>query len=122
MSRNDLVSETPLLRLSMWILDVQHLHFDIHTAQTWKEIVMFGPVINIQGIRGLIEVASHNYFAYLDETHSDYTFFLVSNLSQFQQVKDGGWRIVTNKQLDGGGLSFSDDEHVYVDFTFIGTS
>ena len=122
MSRNDLVSGTPLLRLSVWILDVQILHFDIHTTQTWKAIVMFGPVINIQGLGGPIEVASHNYVACLDETHSDCTFELVRFLRQFQRIKDGGWHIVTNKQLDGGGLSFSDDELVYVDFTFIETN
>ena len=116
MSRNDLVSGTSLLRLSGRILDVQHLLFDIHTAQTWKTLVMFGPVINIQGLGGPIEVASNNYFACLDKTHSDCAFFLVRNLSQFQRIKDGGWQIVTNKQLDGGGLPFCDDEFVYIDF------
>jgi len=82
---------------------------------------MFGPVINIQGLVGTIEIASHNYVACLDETHSDCTFELVRFLSQFQRIKDGGWHIVVNKQLDSGGRSISDDELVYLDLTFIGT-
>ena len=81
---------------------------------------MFAPVIIIQGLGGPVEVANNDYFACLDVTHSDWIFFLVRQLTQFQQIEDGGWWIMANKHFDGGGLPFCNEEFICVDFTFIG--
>ena len=62
---------TKLVGFTSRIFDVPYLHFDIHIAQTRKDVVVFGPVLDIQGLGGPVEVASNDYFACLDVTHLD---------------------------------------------------
>ena len=120
MSSKGLVPGIPLLRFSGRILDVQNLHFNVHIAQTGEAVEVFCPILNIQSLGGPIEVASDNHFACLDETHLDWTIFLVRQLGQFQRILNGGWWIVVDKDFHSGGLPVGNEEFVYVDFAFIG--
>ena len=77
-------------------------------------------MLNIQCLGGPIEVAGDNHFACLDETHSDWTIFLIRQLDQFQKIENGGWWIVADKNFHRGGLPVCNEEFVYIDFAFIG--
>ena len=121
MGSHDTVSGTPRLRFSVRVFDIQHLHFNVHTAHTLEAVVIFGPMSHIHGLGGTIKITGDHNFACLDETDSYCTFELIRVLSQFQRMKDGKWHIVTHKQLDSGRRSISDGEVVNVDLSFIGT-
>ena len=118
MSNIKLVSGTPF-----WVFPVGSFMFWV---LTWISILsrrgeMVGPINIVKRRGGIHKIASHCYFACLDKTHSDCTVKLIRFLGNFQRIKDGRWHIMTNKQLDSGGLSFFDKELIYLDLTPIGT-
>ena len=116
-----MVSGTSRLRFTVRVFDIQHLHFNVHTAHTWEAIVMFGPMSHIHSLGVIIKITSDHYFACLDETKSYCAFKVVRFLSQFQRIEDSRWHIVTNKQLGSGGRFIFDGEVVNIDLTHIGT-